>query len=852
MPTSTTISPPPPPPAPPGLPGPGSLTHLLHSLTGLGDWLLPLGVPLLLTLLAAQVIAGRISLRRHQAMAVDARIVEILSPPDVGGEAAAVFWGQMVGLLRPWRQRLLHGQPHLGWELTVRPDGTTIAVWIPGTVPPGMVERAVQAAWPGARTTTRPASPLLPTGGLAEGGWLRLARPDVLPLRADPAGDPVRALLAATTDLHPGDTAAVQILARPVTGARLARAKADAARARGQHTPTLVSRALDLITPGPRPAPSRPAGPVPPEEAAASRAIGVKALQARWETRATYAVTTNRPADRRFRRRETDRLRGRAHSLAAAFSLLAGHNYLNRRPLPNPAAVLNSRRLRRGGLLAVDELATIARLPLDTAVPGLARAGAAAVAPPVGIPTPGPLVKVLGDSETGRPRPVGLTVADARHHLHIVGATGTGKSTLLANLILEDAAAGRGVAVVDPKGDLIDDLLARLPGDAAGRIVLLDPRQATPPCLNILDSPDPDLATDQIVGIVRRIWSDSWGPRTEDLLRAACLTLLHHHQERTRRTLAKERPDIPPPTLLDVVAVLTDPEARERVTAGISDPVLAGFWDWYRHLSDGARTAAIGPLLNKLRALLLRKFARDTLAGGSSTINLTDVLDRGGILLARIPKGAVGEDACQIVGSVILAAIWQAVLRRSAVPPDARRDATAYLDECQNFLNVPGAVEDMLAEARGYRLSLVLAHQHMRQLPQELADALATNARSKVIFGVSPKDGADLGRHVAPVLTPHDLSRLPAFTAATRLVVNAAELPAFTLHTRPLPTAIPGRAAALRAAAGARQAPPPGAPQDPGRAAIDPRPQGAPPPTRDIPVNDSPPQDTDDIAEEGR
>jgi hypothetical protein len=803
MPTSTTITPPPPPPAPPGLPGPGSLTHLIHGLPGLADWLLPLGIPLLLVLLAGQVIAGRVSARRHQAMAIDARIVEILSPPDVGGAAAAVFWGQMVGLLRPWRQRLLHGQPHLGWELTVRPDGTTIAVWVPGTVPPGMVERAVQAAWPGARTTTRPAGPLLPTGGLAEGGWLRLARPDVLPLRADPAGDPVRALLAATTDLHPGDTAAVQILARPVTGARLRRARQDAARARGQHTPTLVSRALDLITPGGhRPVPVRPAGPVPPEEAAASRAIGVKALQARWETRAVYALTTSqRPADRRFRRAEQDRLRGRAHSLAAAFSLVAGHNYLNRRPLPHPALTVNSRRLRRGGLLAVDELATLARLPLDTAVPGLARAGAAAVAPPVGIPTGGRGVKILGDSETGRRRPVGLAVPDARHHLHIVGATGTGKSTLLANLILEDAAAGRGVAVVDPKGDLIDDLLARLPADTADRIVLIDPRQTNPPCLNLLDGPDPDLATDQIVGIFRRIWSDSWGPRTEDLLRAACLTLLHHHHRALQNTaaapagLAKRPAAVAAPTLLDIVDLLTNPTAQKAVTTGLKggDPVLAGFWTWYTGLSDGARTAAIGPILNKLRALLLRRFARDTLASGNSTIDLTEVLDRGGILLARIPKGAVGEDACQIVGSVILAAIWQAVLRRSAIAPDARRDASCFLDECQNFLNLPGAVEDMLAEARGYRLSLVLAHQHMRQLPAELADALATNARSKIFFGVSPKDAADLGRHVAPVLTPHDLSRLPAFTAATRLVVNAADAPAFTLHTRPLPKAAAGR-----------------------------------------------------------
>ncbi|WP_239406300.1 type IV secretory system conjugative DNA transfer family protein, partial [Frankia sp. Cj3] len=589
------------------------------------------------------------------------------------------------------------------------------------------------------------------------------------------------------------ETAAVQILARPVTGRRLTLARRAAARHRGQHTPSPLSRLLDLATPrtGRRPDPAgirRPSGPTPPEDSAASRAIGIKAVQPRWEATLTYAAASRtRPADRTGRRHTLRGLRGRAHTLASAFHLYAGHNYLRRLAVSDPVGMLAGRRLHRGDLLAVDELAALAHLPADVDVPGLARAGAAAVPPPVGVPTPRPGtagVKLLGDADAGRPRPVGLTVADARHHLHVLGATGSGKSTLLTRLILDDAAAGRAVAVIDPKGDLIRDIEARLPAGLGGRLTVIDPdRPGPPPCVNILDGADAGLATDQLLSICRRIWADSWGPRTDDLLRAACLTLLTPTPARAGRAA----------TLVEVTRLLTDPAFRRRATTGVSDPILAGFWTWYAQLSDGARAQAVGPVMNKLRALLLRPFVRAALAAGPSTVNLTRILDGGGILLVRIPKGAVGDDACAVFGSIVLAKIWQATLARTRRPPAGRPDAAVYLDEAHNFLTLPGGLADILAEARGLHLSLTLAHQHLAQLPKDLADAVAANARNKIFFACSPQDATVLARHTAPTLGAHDLAHLPAFTAAARLVVAAQPTAAFTLRTRPLPAPRPGR-----------------------------------------------------------
>ena len=357
------------------------------------------------------------------------------------------------------------------------------------------------------------------------------------------------------------------------------------------------------------------------------------------------------------------------------------------------------------------ELAAIARLPADPSLPGLARAGARAVPPPPAIPLPGPDVRPLGVSDAGAPRPVGLAVPDARHHLRICGPTGTGKTTLIAGQILADAEAGRGVVFIDPKGDAVTDLLARLPEDAAGKVVLFDPGdRAAPPCLNVLQGDgsgtDTDMIVDNVTGIFRRIFAGFWGPRTDDIFRAATLTLLG---------------SVPPGsgqvTLADIPPLLGDDAYRRRLTAGVRDQVLRDFWGWYEEMSPASRAAAVGPLMNKLRAFLLRKFAHAAIAAGPSTFDMAEVLDNGGLCLARLPKGILGEETAQLVGSFIVARTWQAAARRARLPEAARPDAGLYIDECQNFLNLPYPLEDMLAEARAYRLAVTMAHQNLAQLP---------------------------------------------------------------------------------------------------------------------------------------
>ncbi|WP_051450379.1 type IV secretory system conjugative DNA transfer family protein [Actinospica robiniae] len=743
------------------------------------------------------VVRGRIRAARHAAYVDGARVITVLAPPKVDARGAEAFWSHLLGLLRPPRTRFWSGQPHLAFEYAWSRAGLQVRIWVPGIVPPLMIERAIVAAWPGAQTRTEDATDaatrLLPTQARAIGGRMVLAKSEVLPLETKHDADPLRPLLSACSGLGVGEYAAVQLLARPVTGrrARTARRQVAALRGGGSGFGPLGAL-LDLITPGTkaRARAGHRAGKavvLDPAQVAAYRAASVKSASALWDVRLSYAAASTIAGEHE----DSPRLRGRAHQIASAFSVYSGANWMARKRLPAAGQVLASRAFHgRGYLLSAGELGALAHLPTDPGAPGLERAGAASISPPPGIQAPDTSagIKPIGITDAGVKRPVGLAVADARHHLHVMGATGSGKSTLMTNLVLDDVEAGRGVVVVDPKGDMIEDILARLPKRVADRTVLFDADDIkAPPRLNVLQCEtveDRDMVVDNVTGIFSKIFSGFWGPRTDDVFRNACLTLLHHD-----------------PTggsdLGDVAAMLTDRVKRDRATAGIKDEVLQGFWADYDAWTDAHRATVIGPLMNKLRAFLTRSFVRNSIASGASSFDIGDVLD-GGLCLVRIPKGVLGEQTAQLLGSLVVAKTWQGASRRARLAQHQRVDAGLYLDECQNFLSLPYPMEDMLAEARGYRLSLTLAHQNLAQLPRDLREGVSANARSKVFFNASPEDSRDLERHTSPLLVAHDLSHLGVYQAAARLVSRGEERSAFTLTTIPLPPEIPGRAQLVR------------------------------------------------------
>jgi hypothetical protein len=412
--------------------------------------------------------------------------------------------------------------------------------------------------------------------------------------------------------------------------------------------------------------------------------------------------------------------------------------------------------VRQPCLLNADELAGLVAWPLgDVSLPGLSMGGTKALAPSAEIPRYGRVV--VQSTYPGMERPLALSLPDSLRHLHVIGPTGVGKSTLMLGLITQDMAAGRGVVVVDPKGDLVNDVLGRVPAERTDDVVVLDPADEERPVgLNLLARPgeSPELVVDQVVSIFHDLYRDSWGPRTDDILRAALLTLV----------------GVPGMTLAEVPLLLTDPSFRRPLVRRINDPVALGpFWGWYEGLSDGERMQAIGPVMNKLRTFLLRRRLRNILGQAEPAFDFDQALAARSIVLVPLTKGLLGEEAAALLGSLVVTRLWQAVQARAGLLPEDRPVTFAYIDEFQDYLHLPIGIEAMLTQARGLGLGLTLAHQHLGQLPASVREAVLANARNRIAFQVAASDAQALARELAPDVKATDLQNLGRFEVVARL-----------------------------------------------------------------------------------
>lgn len=404
-----------------------------------------------------------------------------------------------------------------------------------------------------------------------------------------------------------------------------------------------------------------------------------------------------------------------------------------------------------------------------------------------------------------------LPADQALRHLHVVGPTGVGKSTLLAGLILQDISAGRGVVVVDPKGDLVDDILSRLPRSALRRVAVLDPTDPAPLGLNpLLTSPvsvsgggvgvGSGVAVDGLLAVMHSLWSGSWGPRLHDVLHAGLLTL----------SLDARSGEGQAHTLVELPLLLTNPAFRRPLVerAVRRDPVgLSSFWAWFDDLSGDQAAQVLGPVMNKLRAFILRPDLRAVLGQAEPRFDLRSVFDPssagGGALLVRLPRGTLGGEGSALLGSLLVHQVWQATLARSALAKRDRKPVFVYLDEFQEVLRLPLDLSDALVQSRGLGVGLILAHQHLGQLDRDVRSAVLANAGSRVAFGLDYDDAAVMARRSGGNLSAEDFGGLPPYHAYVNLMAEGAARGFASGRTTPLPRAVRGLAP-VRAANRAR------------------------------------------------
>jgi energy-coupling factor transporter ATP-binding protein EcfA2 len=443
-----------------------------------------------------------------------------------------------------------------------------------------------------------------------------------------------------------------------------------------------------------------------------------------------------------------------------------------RAPLSVWPAVLNS-----------EELVGLIGWPIElSAMPGLVLGGSRQVPASPLVPTVG---TVLADSTyPGDQRPLALDVNGRMRHLHVLGPTGTGKSTLLVQMAIADLEAGRGLVLLDPKGDLVQAVLERVPERRRRDVIILDPADtARPVGLNPLRSAtgaSAEVVVENLVGLFKSLYRHSWGPRLDDILRAALLTLAG--SEGT--------------TLCEVPLILTDPHYRQRLVGPLDDPVgLESFWGWYEALSDAERQTVVGPVLNKVRAFTMRPTVRAIIGQSAPTLDLGDVLASGKVLLCSLASGLLGEEAASLLGALIVAELWHATTARSGLDPAKRRPVMAYLDEFQHFVHLPTPMPSMLAEARGLGLGLTLAHQHLDQIFDEARHAVLANARSRVVFQLPAADARIIERELGTILTAEDLQGLGSFEVVCQLFAAGTTQAPATGRTRPLPPVTSGAGA---------------------------------------------------------
>jgi type IV secretory system conjugative DNA transfer VirD4/TraG family protein/type IV secretion system coupling TraD/TrwB family protein len=419
---------------------------------------------------------------------------------------------------------------------------------------------------------------------------------------------------------------------------------------------------------------------------------------------------------------------------------------------------------RPGMLLGVDELASLVHLPsASVKIPKLlreVRRSKAAPHSPEGV--------LLGENlHHGRVLPVLLPAELRLRHLHVIGASGTGKSTLLLDLISQDIASGRGVGVLDPHGDLIEEILGRIPEERQDDVILFDPSDTGQPVAwNILEAHselERTLLSSDLVGIFRR-FSTSWGDQMTSVLGNAVLVLL----------------EVPGSTLLDLREFLVDRPAREKLLGSARDPYLVSYW---RHEFPLA-ARSIGAILTRLDGFLRSRTVRAIVGARESRLDLRAVVDRSQIFLAKLSQGAIGEENASLLGSLLVSKFHQIAISRQETRREERRPFFLYADECQEVATPSMAL--LLSGARKYGLGLTLAHQDLRQLDAkapEVASALMANAGTQVAFRVGERDAKALAEGLS-FFGQGDLLGLRVGEAIARIENSTGDC---NLRTRILP-----------------------------------------------------------------
>jgi DNA helicase HerA-like ATPase len=353
----------------------------------------------------------------------------------------------------------------------------------------------------------------------------------------------------------------------------------------------------------------------------------------------------------------------------------------------------------------------------------------------------------------------GIRKRDRRYHMYIVGKTGVGKSTLLLNMISQDVGNNEGVCTLDPHGDLVEKVLKAVPESRLKDLIYFNPQHREQALhfnpLEVFNSAESSLVVSSLVSAFKKIWSDSWGPRLEYILRNSLSTLLEFSGS----------------TLMDLQRILQDRDYRLNLVSRLKNEQLRDFWfNEFEKYPPYFQQEAISPIQNKIGQFLNNPILREIVSQPKSSFNLREIMDSGKIFLANLSKGKIGEDSASLLGAMLITKIGLTALSRQDVSEEQRRDFYLYVDEFQSFAT--SSFTDILSESRKFRLNLSLANQYLNQIDDKVRDAIFGNVGTIISFKVGLEDAKYLAEEFYPVFNQEDLINLPCYSIYLKLMIN--------------------------------------------------------------------------------
>lgn len=733
----------------------------------------------------ARVVREKAILRR----ALDVVMLQVALPKDVkAGEAeetsleklrekigvAEQFLATLVNLPVAVVDRWLYGRPIIVFEIMARPDG--LIVFQAGTERRFLdhMEKQIYALYPEAEVKEAGEYTVFDPGDSIRAGYLKLRGKQHLPMATykEMRADPLQALTGALAKIQERDAAAVQFVCRVAKGGVRRRGREAARRTvRGEQGDIGAPRTWA------REKTEGKAAQLTPRSEQRVELVEEKQAQQQFDVNIRVVVSARE-------RDETERIFGAITGVFSQYDLpdlnglVVKSRGRSRKFLRD--FVWRAPRRRTASTLSAAELTSLFHFPLPTTeTPHILWRGAkvapASAEATAGKPADGVLLGM--NVYRGIKTPIYFAPDDRRRHLYAIGQTGTGKTTLFLNMVAQDMRAGHGVGVVDPHGDLIEDILLRVPPERAQDVILFDPRDRERPAgfniLEVRDEAQKDLIVNEVVQILQKLAArlnpESIGPMFEHYLRNALLALVEDKEA----------------SLVDVPRMFVDEAFRARVLAGNDNPTVRLFWEQEFKQSQRGQLSAdmLSYVISKLGRFVSNKTMRNIIGQAHSSFDVREIMDTGKILLCNLSKGSLGDINSDLLGFVLVSKIQIAAMGRSSLPEEKRPDFYLYLDEFQNFTT--DSIVTILSEARKYRLNLNLTHQFVQQLDDPIREAVFGNVGTMVAYRVGPEDTEMLVKQFEPVFSEYDLLNLERFTAVACLLKAGTPQRPFSLMTAP-------------------------------------------------------------------